>query len=332
VTGNFVSAQQAAISFQTPGRIKEYLVEEGDRVEAGAILARLDSTILEFQVAQAEAALALAKARLQQTQAPVSAEQAAAAQAALRAAQSNYARVSSGPLPDELAAAKANVDRAKAALDQAQALYDKAGGASNPYSGLLPTSVGLQQATSGYEAAIAQFNLAKDHPTATELAAAASQLAQALAGVAQLTPTAENLAIAQAGVDQAQAAVDLAKASLNNSNLIAPFAGTAVLLGPKVGEYVNPGTPIVILADLSRMQVQANVDELTLGGLRVGQPAALYVDALGAEPLRAHISKMGLFATGAGGVVTVPVTLDVDPTDAPIYPGLSATVQFEEGP
>lgn len=332
VTGSFLSASQAALAFQTPGRIKEYLVKEGDKVKKGDTLVSLDATIIEFQVAQAEAALNLAKTRLKQTQTPLTPEQQAAAQAALAAAQANFARVSKGPLPDEIAAAKANLDRAQALLDQAQAAYDKAGGASNPYAGLLPTSVNLQQATAGYEAALAQYNLAKNHPTLTELAGAALQLAQAKAAVSQLTPTAENLAIAQSGVDQAQAAVDLAKASLANAKLVAPFDGTVILLGPKASEYVNPGVPIVTLADLSRMQVQANVDELTLGGLKLGQSATLYVDALGGKTLPAKISKIGLLATSFGGVTSVPVTLDVEPTDASVYPGLSATVQFASAP
>lgn len=330
VTGNFVSASQAALAFQAPGRLKGFQVKEGDTVKKGDVLASLDTTLLEFQITQAEAAVNLAKARLQQAQAPASAETQAAAQAAVKAAEANLARVSKGPNADELAVAKSNLDRAKAALDQAQALYDRAGGASNPNAGLLPTSVGLQQATSGYDAAVAAYNLAKNHPTAAELAGAAAQLAQARSVVSQLTPTAENLAIAQAGVDQAQAALDLAKASLTNATIAAPFDGTVVLLGPKVGEYVNPGTAIVTVADLSKMQVTANVDEITLSGLQVGQAATLFVDALGAKTLNAHISKIGLFATSSGGVTSVPVTLDVEATDGRVYPGLSATVQFEQ--
>lgn len=329
VTGNFLSASQAPIAFQMPGRIKELKVKESDTVKAGDPLAVLDTAILEFQIAQAEAALSLAQARLKQTQSPASAETQAAALAAVKAAEAQFARVSQGPNKDELTLAKANVDRAKFVLDQAQAAYDKTGGASNPNSGLLPTTVGLQQATTGYEAALAQYNIAMNHPTTAELAGAAAQLAQAKSIAAQLVPTAENLAIAQAGVDQAQAAVDLARASLANATINAPFAGTVVLLGPKVGEYVNPGVPVVTLADLGKMQVVANVDELTLHGLAVGQPATLFVDALGEQTLPAHISKIGLWATSVGGVTSVPVTLDVEATNAAVYPGLSATVQFE---
>lgn len=329
VTGNFLSASQAAVAFQIPGRIKEYLVKEGDTVKKGDVLVSLDTSTAELQVAQAQAALALAEARLKQTQAPLTQEQQDAAKAALAAAEAQFQRVAKGPLPNEVAAAKANLDRAKAIVDQAQAAYDKAGGASNPYSALLPTSVNLQQATAGYEAALAQYKLAVDHPTPSELAGVAAQLAQAKAAVSQLTPSAENLAIAQAGVDQAQAAVALAQAGLANAKIVAPIDGTVVLVGPKVGEYVNPGVPVVTLADLTRMQVQASVDELTLSGLKLGQPAILSVDALGGKTLPAKISKIGLFASSATGVTSVPVTLDVDSGAADVYPGLSATVQFE---
>ena len=298
-------------------------------MKAGDALAVLDTTILEFQIAQAEAAVTLAQARLKQTQTPASAEAQAATLAAVRAAEAQYARVSQGPNQDELTLAKSNLDRAQAAVTQAQALYDNSGGASNPNSGLLPTTVGLQQVTFAYEAALAQWNIAKNHPTTAELAGVAAQLAQAKSVAAQLVPTTENLAIAQAGVDQAQAALDLAKASLANATINAPFDGTVVLTGPKVGEYVNPGVPIVTLADLTKMQVIANVDELTLSGLSVGQNATLFVDALGDQTLPGSISKIGLWATNAGGVTSVPVTLDVDATAAKVYPGLSATVQFE---
>lgn len=332
VTGNFLAANQAVIAFLAPGRLLEYRVKEGDKVKKGDVLVVLDTKMSELQVAQAEAALALAQARLRQTQAPLTKEQQDAAKAGLAAAQAAYQRVVKGPLPEEIAAAKANLDRAKAILDQAQAAYDKAGGASNPYSALLPTSVNLQQATAGYDAALAQYKLATNHPTASELAGAAAQLAQAQAAVSQLTPSAENLAMAQAGVDQAQAAVDLAKAALDNAKLVAPFDGTVILTGTKVGEFVSPGVPVVTLADLARMQVQAQVDELTLSHLKLGQNATLTLDALGGKTLPAKIVKIGLFANNLGGLTTVPITLDVLTADAGVYPGLSANVEFEAAP
>lgn len=331
VTGNLASASQASLAFQMPGRIQQYAVKEGDKVKKGDVLASVDTTALQFQVAQAQAALTLAQARLSQTQSGGTPDQVAAANQALNLAKVNYAKVLSGPTPDDLAGPKANLDRAKAALDQAQTGYDRAGGSTNPYVGLLPTTLALQSATANYQAALGAYNLAKDRPTAGELAGAAAQLAQAYALAAQVNPTADTLTIAKAQVDQAQAALDLAKQTLTNASIVAPFDGTVVWIGPHVGENASTQSAAVVIADLSKMQVQANVDELTLAGLKLGERATLNVDALGDQPLTGHVSKIGLFGTNAGGIVSVPVWIDVDPTDAAIFPGLTATVQFDSG-
>jgi multidrug resistance efflux pump len=331
VSGNLASANQASLVFQMPGRIQGYAVKEGDQVKKGEVLASIDSTAMELQVEQAQAALTLAQARLSQTQKGGTPEQVAAANQALELAKANYAKVLAGPTPDDLAGPKANLDRAQAALDQAQTGYDRAGGPNNTYVGMLPTTLALQQATANYQAAVGAYNLAKNRPTPGELAGAAAQLAQAYALAAQVNPTDETLTIAQAQVDQAQAALDLAKQALANAKIVAPFDGTVVWIGPHVGENANTQSTAIVIADLTRMQVQANVDELTLSGLKVGQHATLSVDALGDQTLTGRVSKIGLYGTTSGGIVSVPVWIDVDPTDAPIFPGLTTTVQFDSG-
>jgi multidrug resistance efflux pump len=329
VTGNLASASQASLAFQMSGRIQEYTVKEGDKVKQGAVLASIDTATIELQVAQAQAALTISQARLSQTKKGGTPDQVATANQALELAKANYAKVLAGPTADDLSGPKANLDRAQAALDQAQRAYDRAGGASNPYAGLLPTSLALQQATANYQAAVGAYNLAKNRPTPGELAGAGAQLAQAYSLAAQVNPTEETLTIAQAQVDQAQAALDLAKQTLANAKIVAPFDGTVVWIGPHVGENANTQSTAIVIADLTRMQVQANVDELTLAGLKVGQRATLNVDALGDKTLTGRVAKIGLFGTTAGGVVSVPVWIDVDPTDASVFPGLTATVQFE---
>ena len=331
VTGNLASASQASLAFQMSGRIKEYLVKEGDKVKKGDVLASLDTTTMDLQVAQAQAAVTLATARLDQAKTGGTLTDLAAGRAAVAAAQANYNHVAQGPTPDDIAIARSNLDKAKAALDQAQSAYDKAGGPTNAYVNFLPTTLNLQLATSNYQAALAGYNLAKNHPTLPELAGAAVQLAQAQSVLARLTPTSDDLTIAQAQVDQAQAAVDLAKQALTNTKIVAPFDGTVVSIGPHVGENANTQSTAIVMADLTRMQVQSNVDELTLAGLKVGQHATLSVDALGDQTLTGRLTRIGLIGTTAGGIVSVPVWIDVDPTGAAIFPGLTATVQFDSG-
>ena len=276
VVGNLVSATQVSLAFQVGGRLKEMSVQEGARVTAGTLLASLDTSLLELQVAQAKAAFDLANA--------------------------NWNRTKAGPAVDDITIAKASLDRAKAAVDQAQAAYDRIGGSSNPMIGLTSQSLNLQQATLSYQAALAQYNLTVNHPTTAEREVGLAQVAQA------------------------QAALDLARQNLTNARIVAPIDGTILWIGPKVGESVTSATTAIILADLSQMQVQVNVDENTLANIRAGQAATIYVDAIGGKSLTGRVKKIGLLATTTGSIVSVPIWIDIDKGDAPVYPGLSATV------
>jgi HlyD family secretion protein len=279
-TGNLVSANQVTLAFEMPGRVKKLNIKEGDKVKAGAILGVIDTSMLEAQAAQAQAALNAANATLDRTK--------------------------QGPTADEVAIAKASLDSAKAAVGVAQAAYDRAGGASNPYMPMLPESLTLQQATNAYRAAVATYNSTVNHPTATELK------------------------LAQAQVEQAQAAYDLVKRTMATAQLVAPFDGTVVWLGAKVGELSAPSVPALTLADLSQMQVEVGIDENALGSIRVDQVVTITVDALNGKTLTGHVKKIGLLATSTGGFINIPIKIAVDPTSAPIAPGMSATVRFQE--
>lgn len=241
VLGTFVAPNQATLTFKGSGRITDLAVHEGQSIKKGDTLATLDTTELQLTVAQAQAALAGAQARLDQIKSPtnsdlgaaqaaVDAAQAnydklkagpnasdlAAAQAALNAAQSAYAKVKAGPTQNDLAALQAQLANAKAAVSQAQAAYDKAGGASNPYIGMTPLSTALQVATNNYDAALAAYNNALTHPTAAELSAAAGQVQAAQAALARLTPDAAQLAAAASALTQAQAALTRLQPTADN--------------------------------------------------------------------------------------------------------------------
>ena len=230
----FIEGHQVNVVAEIGGRIASIDVDEGDHVTAGQAIIHLDHTLLDAQIAQAQATVNTAQAQLTQLQdgpqaADVTAARAAreaaqqnydklhagpttydltAAQAAVAAAQQNYDKVRTGPTADQLGALKAQVDNAKAVLSQAQAGYDKIGGATNPYIQLTPQSVQLQQATNNYTAAVAAYNDARTHPTASELGGAQSQVQQAQAALDRLTPDAAALAGAQSQLQQAQAALD----------------------------------------------------------------------------------------------------------------------------
>jgi HlyD family secretion protein len=324
--GTFVSANQAALAFQTAGRVKEIRVKEGDKVKAGTVLVSLDTSILDAQVTQAQAALDNAQARFDQLKNPTPSD-IAAAQASVASAEAALAQLKS-PTQNDLVIAKADIDKAKAAVGVAQAAYDRIGGQSNPFIAMTPQSLALQQATLDYQKAVAVYN-AKIGPSDSQLKQVQALLEQARAQQARLAnPSANDIKSAQAVVTQAQAALDVAKQNVANAKIIAPFDGTVLWVTPHLGESVSPSAPMMTLADLSQMQVLIGVDETTLGAIQVGQAATITADALPGRTLTGHVSKIGLLATTTAGIISMPVTIDVDATDAPIYPGLSATVEI----
>jgi HlyD family secretion protein len=142
----FIEAEEVAIAPELGGRVLELLVEEGDDVEAGQVLARLDGTLLEAQIAAAQAGLDMAQAALAQAQAGARSEQIRQAEAALAQAQAGRdgayqawqdliaLRDNPQQLDGQIAQAQAQVATAKAALDQAVAYKDMAEIAYDSYT------------------------------------------------------------------------------------------------------------------------------------------------------------------------------------------------------
>ncbi len=128
-----VPTRHVALGFQASGVIVEVLVNTGDRVEAGKVLARLDTKQLDLQLAQADANLAAAQAALE--------------------------RLVKGD-PNEAAAAKADLDKAKEFLDRVQAAYDRIGGNTRPDAALMPERAQLQSAWTDFYRAQARYNSA----------------------------------------------------------------------------------------------------------------------------------------------------------------------------
>jgi multidrug resistance efflux pump len=229
--GQAVPVRSALLSLPSAGIVASAPVALGEHVEAGQVLVQLDPRQLELRLAQAEAELAIAQAKLDQLNRGPSAEDVTAAQqnvasaqaaydkvrsgpaasdvaaarAALTAAQRNYASVRAGPTAEQLSNLTAQLNNARAALDQAQAAYDKVKAA--PDIGARPESLLLQQATNNFNAAAAARKEAQSHPTQAELAAATSQVQTAQAALDRLTPDAAEVQTKLTALENARAAL-----------------------------------------------------------------------------------------------------------------------------
>ena len=127
-----IEGEEVSVTAEVGGRIEALLADEGDEVEAGTVLVRLDEALLKAQVSQAQAALETAEAKLAQVQAGARPEEIAAAQAALAEAQAVQggayrawqnaleARDDPQQLEAQISQARTEVELAQVELDQAR--------------------------------------------------------------------------------------------------------------------------------------------------------------------------------------------------------------------
>ena len=340
-TGAILPKAQTTLSFKGAGRVAQVLVQEGQAVSAGEVLAQLETTDLEyaraqaaFSVEQAKVSLASAQAQLLRAQRTTANYEIEAAEAALRSAKAAYARLLAGPSEDEIRVARANLDQAQASLEQAQAAYNQV--ADRPNVAMLPQSLQLEQATIAYEVAQANFELTLREPTEADIAAAQSTIAQAQSNLERLQAgiADEDLLVSQLAVQQAQLALDQARLSyeqaeenVSSAVLTAPHNGTITLVGIKEGELAG-GQPAFVLTDLSEFHVDVMVDEIDIGRVAVGQPVWITLDALATATLNGTVDSIADVSQMDAGVVTFKATIQLEPTEAPLRAGMTANVDI----
>jgi HlyD family secretion protein len=135
---------------------------------------------------------------------------------------------------------------------------------------------------------------------------------------------------AKAGVKQMQAQLDMAKVNLAYSVIKSPIDGVVVSRNVDVGQTVaaslSAPTLFTIAQDLAQMQVETDIDEADIGGLKEGMEATFTVDAFPDEQFAGAIQQIRYAASNDQGVVTYPVILRVANPDLKLRPGMTANV------
>lgn len=140
---------------------------------------------------------------------------------------------------------------------------------------------------------------------------------------------------AAAQVALAQAALAQAETNLRNSRIVSPIDGVVVNRAYDVGQTVAASfqapTLFTIAQDLTKMQVQADVDESDIGRVKLGQTAHFTVDSYPDRQFTAKVSQIRLNATVNQNVVTYPVIIEVANPEELLRPSMTANVTVEVG-
>ena len=141
---------------------------------------------------------------------------------------------------------------------------------------------------------------------------------------------------AKGNLRSAKSSLERARINLKYATIVAPVSGVvisrAVDRGQTVAASFNTPTLFTIANDLTKMQVQASVDEADIGKIRVGQEVSFTVDAYTDQTFNGTVRQIRLQPTVTQNVVNYTVIIDVPNEDMKLMPGMTAniTVKIQE--
>lgn len=302
-----IEATEVAVSFKVPGRVIARPADEGQRLQAGDPVARLESRELEAEVDRLRAALAATQTRLPQIATEIALQEAltgariAEAEAALAVRREGLAELRAGTRPQEL-------QRAQAELREAQAVMENAGAEARRMEALLrdggvsaqtreSAQTAYRVAVERHRNALERLDLLREGPRREEIRRAEAEVAQAQAalllaqaGALETTRKRQELATAHAAIARDRAALAAAEAQLGYTLLVSPQAGTVLRKHVEPGEMIAAGTPAITLADLENIWLKIYIPEPRLGQVKLGQAAEISTDSYPAKRYRGRVT------------------------------------------
>lgn len=346
-TGIVVPEEQVTMSVPTAGRVEELLVQEGEVVERGAVLLRLEGREeLQAQLAAARMELVNAREDLDDLyeQAPfIAAEtklELANARDALNDAERRLTWQQKGnrATSKTIEAAKAQLVLAEEAVRDANRNYNAVKDLAKNDPKRASALVALDRARDARDAARATLNWYTGEPTDIDQAIMEAEVDVAMQRVSQATqklekwragPDAGELARLQERLASAQAQVDAAEAALQKLELTAPFSGTVGDIFINEGEWLSPGQPVILLANLASLQVETtDLNEIDVAQIAVGDRVVLSFDAFPELVTQGTVTWIAEKASeGAGVNYRVEIAFDEIPEE--VRWGMTAFVDIE---
>jgi HlyD family secretion protein len=329
------------------GVLKSLLVKEGDTVKQGQIIAKMDDSNLLGQLTQAKGQLAQQESNLQKLIAGNRPQDIASAQATLDEAEANLQKAITGNRPQDIGQAQARLQSAQASLAKAedalrrnQQLYS---------SGAISLQV-LNQSRADRDSAQGQVAEAKQAlalqraGTRTEdidsLRAVVRQRQQALALLKAGTRL-EDIQAARAQVESARGSLQTIQTQINDTVLRAPFDGVVMQKYADPGAFVTPTTSgssvssatsssIVSLA--STNQLVANVAEVNINKIKLGQKVLVAADALPGIVFEGRVIQIAAQATVEQNVTSFQVKAEIISDNKNLLrSGMNVTADFQVG-
>lgn len=332
-SGTVEPVQTVNLSPKTAGILEELYVEQGDRVAAGTLIARMESRDIEAQRLQREAAVAEAAAQLADVRKGTEPEEIAQAEAAVGAAEAQVQEAAA-----RVQEAQAQVQETEARLQLAQS--QKVRNQELQRQGAISEDEmdTFDQSFLSAEAVLASAKAALGSARAIQQRAE-SQVDEAKMRLADLrnTPRPEDIAQAEARLAQAQAQLQSTLVQFDDTQLRAPFAGTITQKFATEGAFVTPttsastassATSTAIVALASELEVMAEVPEADIAQIRTGQTVEIVADGLPDQVFQGKVRLIAPEAIERQNVTLFQVRIELLTGQTELLSNMNVTVAF----
>jgi HlyD family secretion protein len=344
-TGVVKPLQWARLSLNGSGVVVDLPIKEDEVVSAGQTLLQLQGKEqLEAAIAAAKFELASASHALDQLYEDPELNVANANQSmvdaklAIRDAERRVRNL-------ETPSSEANIEQALATVILAKDKLDKAKEDFEPYenkpednvtrAGLLNKKAQAQQ---DYDAAVRRLNNLKGSANELDLAEAQADLLTAETQLAiaerdyemyQKGPDPAEVALAEERIANAEAQLKAAIAVLDDQILKAPFDGVVSELSVHTNEWIAPGQPVMLLADLGHLRVETtDLNEIDVARVEIGDKVSVTFDALPDVVVNGTVVRISSKAEEGSGV-NYPVVIELDEIPEKLRWGMTAFIDIQ---
>lgn len=304
-SGSVEPIQTVNLSPKTSGILAELLVEQGDRVQQGQVIARMEGDTIVAELAQAQAQVDRARADL--------------------------ARIRSGNRPQEIAQGRATVEQARASVEEARARLTRAQDKAERNRQLVDQGAIAQDTYEDVlnEVATARATLEQRQATLRETE---QRLSLTQSGSRQ-----EEILAAEARVKEAVANFQQVQVRQQDLIIRAPFDGIITQKYATEGAFVTPttsasnassATSTAIVALANGLEILAEVPEVDIDNIRVGQAVEIVADAFPDDVYQGRVRLVAPEAVVRQNVTTFQVRVALTTGQEKLLSGMNVDLTF----
>jgi multidrug resistance efflux pump len=285
VISGIVEADDIHVGSKIGGRVLKVVAREGQTVKAGEVLVLLEPRELDASLAEAQAAMRQAQAKLALLTAGYREEEIEQAEAAMKQSQAELSQLVAGPRQQEIDQARADWLAAKAQAENSRKLQRRMEDLSRrdliAKQDFDDAQAKAEESEQKMKSARERYDLVLAGTRTEEIERARQRLAEAEAKLRQLKRgfRKEEVAQAKSEAEAARARVELIRSQLDETVIKAPVDAVVEVLDLEPGDLVGAGKPMATLLRTNSLWVRAYLPEAKLGFVKTGAKVTVRVDS-----------------------------------------------------